>query len=71
MGFLIKSNVVVPAAVLGLSNNNKKPKEWCLTQPQTHMRHDQTAMGYLAQASILQFPPFLHRALMIVAVPTQ
>ena len=36
----------------------KKPKEWRLTQPQTCMRHDPTAMGYLtASIAVPTFSP--------------
>jgi len=46
------------SALLGLSCNKKKPKEWRLTQPQTRMRHDPTAMGYLtASIAVLTCSP--------------
>ena len=42
----------------GYLTTKKKPKEWRLTQPQTRMRHDPTAMGYLtASIAVLTFSP--------------
>jgi hypothetical protein len=67
-----QQQLLVRSARVILQQQQQKTKRMAThAAKEAHMRHDPTAMGYLTQASISRFSPFLHRASMIVAVPTQ